>query len=57
MPEVDDMPGGLGTLMCRSLVISVDSHVASTDLPVNCHTLVGFWGSWDHTLWSPDQQR
>jgi hypothetical protein len=44
MREVDDMPGALGTPMCRSLVISVDERWLSTDPRVNCHTVVGSWG-------------
>ena len=57
MREVDDMPGGLGTAVCRTFVISVDAGWLSTDARMNCHTLVGFWGSRDHQLQPADQQR
>ena len=57
MREVDDVPVALGTAVCRSLVISVDGRWLSTDPRVNCHTVVGSWGSWDHPLQSADQQR
>ena len=57
MREVDDVPGGLGTAVCRTFVISVDAGWLSTDARMNCHTLVGFWGSRDHQLQPADQQR
>ena len=57
MREVDDMPGALGTPVCRTLVISVDGRWLSTDPRVNCHTPVGSWGSQDHPTQVPDQQR